>query len=76
MARSRRKIAILGNTSEPSEKKDKRRANRALRVAVRGVLAKGDEVMPVIDDVSNVATMAKDGRRWIDARDRPSLLRK
>ena len=49
-------------TCKESEKKDKRRANRALRVAVRSALSHDDMIIPVIEDVSNVWLMAKDGK--------------
>ena len=65
MARSRRKTPIWGITGARSEKKDKRIANRRLRRAVNIRLAQPDETpLPVLREVSNPWSMAKDGRRW------------
>lgn len=51
-------------TGSPSEKQDKREANRRLRSRVRDALKLGREVLPELREVSNVWKMAKDGRQW------------
>lgn len=71
MARSKRHTPIFGMTTQESEKDDKRRANRRLRRRVREVVAGSiaPDVLPVLREVSNPWSMAKDGRSyWQDAR--------
>ena len=78
MARSRRHTPIVPITTATTEKQDKQRANRSHRSAVRRALKHEDAaevILPVLDDVSNVATMAKDGRQWVGDR-HPKMLRK
>jgi hypothetical protein len=67
MSRSRKKTPVRGITSAKSEKADKRDANRALRRRVRATLTVDPtpEVVPVSREVSNVWTMAKDGRHYL-----------
>jgi hypothetical protein len=77
MSHSRKKSPIRGNAAAPSEKADKRHANRALRRRVRTAFLVDPELEapPERRDVSNVWTMAKDGKHYI--RDpRPKDLRK
>lgn len=65
MARSRRHTKIFGiSATSSSEKRDKRKANRALRVAVRSAVARDDDVLPGLRQVSNIATFVKDGKSW------------
>jgi hypothetical protein len=65
MSRSRRKTPIMGMTTCRSEKKDKQIANRKLRVAVRTAMAAGADLMPMLNEISSVWSMGKDGRQWI-----------
>ncbi|HEX8524949.1 MAG TPA: hypothetical protein VF669_22050 [Tepidisphaeraceae bacterium] len=64
MARSRRRRPIFGITTSETEKQDKRLANRRLRRKVRVAVETGDEVLPVLREVSDVWGFDKDGKRW------------
>jgi len=71
MARSRKKTPIFPNTCEETEKDEKRKANRALRRAVRVELDKAQDpeivdevVMPEMREVSDSWTWGKDGKRY------------
>ena len=64
MSRSRRKTPICPVTCAQSEKKDKRRANQLLRRRVKDALQRGDEVLPILREVSDVWSMAKDGKSY------------
>ena len=66
MSRSRRRTPKAGITTSESEKEDKRTANRRFRRLVRRRLHVEPEadLLPVLDDVSNIWWMAKDGKRW------------
>ncbi|MCK8786311.1 hypothetical protein M0638_18190 [Roseomonas sp. NAR14] len=76
MSRSRRRTPITGITSADSEKADKRRANRAVRRALRqDDVADPDAVLPGLRDVSDTWSMAKDGKRWLGHGD-PRPMRK
>lgn len=63
MARSRRKVPIIGNSSG-SEKQDKREANRALRRLIRANLDEETEDFPHVREVSDVWAFNKDGKRY------------
>lgn len=67
MSGSRKKTPVRGVTSARSEKADKRAANRALRRRVRTTLSvdPSPEVIPLPREVSNVWTMAKDGKYYL-----------
>lgn len=65
MSRSRKKTPIIGMTTTDTEKKDKRQANRKLRVAVRNAIVGDEEVMPELREVSDVWTFSKDGKQWV-----------
>ncbi len=70
MARSMRPTPTFGMTTHESEKADKRRANRRLRRRVREVVSSvnAPEVLPALREVSNLWSMAKDGRsHWPNA---------
>ncbi len=66
MSRSYRHSPFRGITTARSEKYDKREANQALRAASRSTLRRcsnyDDLLMPVMREVSNVWTFAKDGK--------------
>jgi hypothetical protein len=76
VSRSRRKTPIVPITTSDSEKQEKRKANRALRKAVRRAVAVEAEVMPLPEDVGNVYAMSKDGKTYIDAKKYPKAMRK
>jgi hypothetical protein len=66
MANSHRKTNVIGNTMASSEKEDKQRANRTLRRSVKQVLSSGDfDSIPLMREVSNSYTFAKDGKSYI-----------
>lgn len=66
MSRSRRHNPIFGNAVASSEKLNKREANKKLRRRVREVLYKNPDtdVLPVLREVSNVYSFAKDGKHY------------
>ena len=64
MSRSKRKTPIFGMTTAESEKQDKRKANRLLRRLSRAMLGQGEELLPVIREVSSVWAFDKDGKRY------------
>jgi hypothetical protein len=76
MSRSHRKTPIVPITTSESEKQEKRKANRALRKAVRHAVAVGAEIMPLPEDVGNVYAMSKDGKTYIDSEKYPKAMRK
>ena len=63
MSRSRRRTPIAGISKAQSEKQDKRFANRKYRRTAKNAVAADSEV-PERRAVSNVYSMAKDGKRW------------
>jgi hypothetical protein len=63
-------------TTSPSEKDDKRHANRLCRRRLRAALRTDAEVLPTLREVSNVWKFDKDGKRRFDATAFPELLRK
>jgi len=64
MARSRRKNPFCGWTTCASEKEDKRIWNRKYRKAVKRAVQRGDEVLPLMREVSNVWDGGKDGKQY------------
>lgn len=66
MSRSFQKTPITGYTTARSEKDDKRRANRRHRTAVKRILRTElePETLPLLREVSNVYTFAKDGKQY------------
>jgi hypothetical protein len=78
MARSTKRTSIAGISMASSEKADKRLANRRYRRRVRQVLATepGADLLPERRELSNVWTMAKDGKHWFDPLLYPGVLRK
>lgn len=65
MSRSRRKTPIAG-VSGVSEKYDKRKNNRKLRKKCKSFLKNGNDLMPLIKEISDPWLMAKDGKMYID----------
>ena len=65
MSRSKRKTPIVGITGTPTEKQEKRKANRKLRNKVKAQLQKGNEVLPELREVSNVWAFSKDGKLYL-----------
>ena len=78
MSRSRRRTPICGITTAKTEKQDKQMANRIERRRVRTSLATRPdaEVLPAKRELSNVWSMAKDGKNHFDATKHPKLMRK
>ena len=80
MSRSKRKTPIHGMTCARSEKQDKRFANRALRRIVKVRLHTRVDLdavsLPVMREVYNVWSMAKDGKRRFDPKTWPEGMRK
>lgn len=78
MSRSRKQTPVSGVTTATTEKEDKRAANRALRRAVRQRLAAGDDAtgLPELREVSDVWSMAKDGKTRFDPEQSPERMRK
>jgi hypothetical protein len=78
MSRSRKKTPISGVTTAPTEKDDKRAANRRLRREVRKRLAEGGDAtaLPDLREISDAGAMAKDGKTRFDPGQRPEELRK
>lgn len=72
MSRSRRRTPVMGIAGD-SDRADKRRANRALRRAVR---ANVTAEPPTLREVSDVRGFAKDGKRRFDPMVRPKEMRK
>lgn len=66
MARSFRTTQIAGITTARSDKPGKRKANRVLRAALRKALYRGDEVLPLLREVSDEYSMPKDGKSYFD----------
>ena len=75
MSRSFRHHPYLGNLMASSEKKDKAIWHRRLRARVRTALGSGRE-MPLINEVSEIWDMSKDGKTRFSARDRPDWMRR
>ena len=69
MTRSRRHTPVTGWTmtaSKASEQRDKTRAQRRLRHAIRRRI--GEDLLPLLREVSNVGWFGKDGKQRIDCR--------
>ncbi len=79
MSRSKRKNPICANTTNDSEKQDKRLYNRRFRKLCKQVLNEFDEesdVLPVLDEVVNPYSMSKDGKYWFNEAEHAELMRK
>jgi hypothetical protein len=78
MSRSKRKTPVVGITTAPSEKQDKRHANRMLRRRVKQQLNDDHEtdLLPLEREVSSIWTMDKDGKQRFDPDRHPNLMRK
>ncbi len=64
MSRSYRKNKIVGNTKKETEKRDKTIANKRFRRLVKVRLAKKDDVLPLVKEVSNIWQFDKDGKHY------------
>lgn len=64
MARSFRRTPIAGITTAETEKRDKQKANRRYRHAVRVAIAEGRDHIPNRRELSDPWDMAKDGKKW------------
>jgi hypothetical protein len=78
MSRSRRHTPIVGVTTAGSDKRDKVRAHRRERRAVKVYLSQQgtDESVPPGRTLHDVWTFAKDGKQRIDPDEFPKLMRK
>lgn len=78
MSGSRKRTPIGGIAVGRSEKYEKRLANRKARRRVRVALATDSdrELLPHLREVSNVWTMAKDGKHHFDPYQYPKEMRK
>lgn len=65
MSRSRKKTPYFSYSVRISEKYDKRIANRRLRKAVKLAIFRGDEIIPIMREISNVWDMVKDGKHYV-----------
>lgn len=65
MSRSYRKNKIVGNVKNAdSEKKDKTNANKKLRRLVKVRIARQTETLPLLKEISNIWSFAKDGKHY------------
>lgn len=55
----------MGNAICRSEKDDKRIANRQLRRAQKQAINRGDEILPIQKEISNVWSFGKDGKHYM-----------
>lgn len=79
MSRSTKRKSFTGHTTAKSDKSDKQRANRLLRKQCKKLLTNNDSenlIMPGIQDVSSMASFAKDGKFYFDSNAYPELMRK
>jgi len=78
MSRSRKKTLIGGVAVGRSERHEKRLANRKAQCHVRVALATDSNrnVLPHLREISNVWTMAKDGKHYFDPYLYPKEMRK
>ena len=78
MSRSRKKTPITGNCKCRSERRDKQEWHSRFRSAVKQVLAADPiaEIYPHEDDIGNVWSMAKDGKRPFNPKEYPKGMRK
>lgn len=77
MSRSMRRTPISGMTTAPSEKQDKRLANRRLRRIVRcRLMWQFAEVLPDLREVSDVGSFDKDGKTYFGRARNNRLMRK
>lgn len=69
MSHSHRKNKIFGNVKNAdSEKKDKTNANKKLRRLVKVRIARQKETLPLLKEISNIWSFAKDGKQyWANA---------
>jgi len=66
MSRSRRKNPFCGITTAKSDKINKQKANRRLRLKVKNALKKGKFAKITRNEVSSPWEFAKDGKQRID----------
>lgn len=64
MSHSYRINKIVGNTCKTSEKKDKTNANKKLRRLVKVRIARQTETLPLLKELSNIWSFAKDGKHY------------
>lgn len=79
MSRSRKFFPACGITTARSEKQDKRVYNRRFRHRSKQKLTTFEpeaDVLPVLRELSNVWSMAKDGKMIFDPQKYPKYMRK
>jgi len=77
MSRSMRRTSISGIRMAPSEKQDKRLANRRLRRIVRcRLMWRFSELLPDLREVSDVRSFKKDGKTYFNPARHNRLMRK
>jgi len=64
MSRSKKKVPIRGITPAPTEKEEKRAANRKYR-RITKIQVKKNENISDIREVSNIWAFAKDGKKFL-----------
>tara|TARA_R110000824_G_scaffold260591_1_gene449245 strand:+ start:270 stop:497 length:228 start_codon:yes stop_codon:yes gene_type:complete len=75
MSNTYKKTPVFGNTLAPSEKQDKRLANRRLRRINKVELMIGDELSD-LRETSSAWSFAKDGKKYRGDKNYPEYLRK
>lgn len=81
MARSKRKTPIMGIASCASEKVDKQRLHRKMRLEHKRQIKNtvnnlGVNELAKPNEIYNVWAMGKDGKSWFDASEHPECMRK
>jgi len=78
MSRSRKKTPVMSTTTCDSEKEDKRIANRAERHTNKRILVANLDETKLKDrrEISDVWSMGKDGKGWMDISKFPEEMRK
>lgn len=64
MSRSRKKTPIIGNACCDSEKQWKQFANRTFRRHQKWATQQGDDVLPLLREISDVWYFGKDGKQY------------
>jgi hypothetical protein len=77
VARSRRKTPASGISTAVSDKADKQASHRKVRRAVRQLVPiQADPLLPLEKQLTNPASLAKDGKARFDPTEHPELMRK
>lgn len=76
MSRSTRKTPIVGITKAPSEKNDKRVAQRRFRRKAKVSISQGEDPPEDLNEIADVWTFDKDGKQFFNEDEHPELMRK